>query len=450
MIATLRTSLLIESMGLVILAGPLPVIAEVSIRLDGVPDRLSFPLPAGSNQVVTATIKGEHVTSIWLGIAESGSTAERVTLLKIDEAEYAVNLASSEVFELLRSRGRDGQFRIFAETSDGTVFSSVAVRYSMQTVPESLDFPFDEARLTIYQRSWKKLPGSNGSLQVYIGDITGGQVPVTVYDPRAYFTVGTTSMKEGDLLSLPLDEQEYVLRLDKLVNHLIGPDYAVFTLLSRQAHEANSIDGLLRFIETAETTFLRNGVEIPGKEFAALLRSKYEFRRQGVTSTEKFIREVATRSSTTGKRYRVRLGDGEVADLDAWLLERAAELDRGRRNDENAAIDREPRPVTAGCRLDLKTLERFLQKIESSRVLFTCKGKDLMTATDFARVQFQFLAMPGATEHCFDEVVEGWASTFDCCEGAYEAKLPDGSVVSMGKWIRQQAEAAVGGKKDDE
>lgn len=305
---------------------PTVAFAQMSISLDGVPDRLRFPLPEGTNQVLTATIKGGQVKTAWLAVQDSHASSRRVVLAKIGEFEYAVNLGAQEVYSVLRTKKVGGQFRIFAEAVDGTIAQSLAVRYTMFVLPESLDFPCDEARMTIYQRTSKWLPGADGALRVQLGDITAGQVAVTIHGPRSELFVETMSMRNGDTLSLPLADQDYVLRLDKLVNLLIGQDYGVFSLIPVCLIEVERIDALLRLIESAGATFIRNDQELSNEAFAALLRAKHQHYGRGNVSVTDFIDQVATRSSTTGKRYRVKLPDGDVLDADTWLRQQAANI----------------------------------------------------------------------------------------------------------------------------
>ncbi len=291
--------------------------AQVSIRLDGVPEQLRMPLPDGTNQVLSATIVGGQIKAVWLAMTEPST--RRVLLAKVDEHEYAINLGARELHDLLKGYGPNGQFRIFAEAKDGTIARSLAVRYTMNVVPERLDFPFDEVKLTIHQRASRKLPGSNGNLEIHFGDITAGHVAVAVYGPNGEMVGNTKTMAEGDTLSLHLVEQDYVLRLDKLVNFLVGPDYGVVTLMPLHQFERNKIDVLLRAIERTDATFLRNGNEMSGEGFAAHLRAKHAHYGPRSASLHTFIEAVATRSSTTGELYRVKLPSGEIVDADKWL-----------------------------------------------------------------------------------------------------------------------------------
>ena len=311
--------------------------AQVSIRLDGVPEQLRMPLPDGANQVLSATIVGGQIKAVWL--AMTAPSARRVLLAKVDEHEYAINLGARELHDLLKGYGPNGQFRIFAEAEDGTIVSSLAVRYTLHVVPERLDFPFDEVKLTIHQRASKKIPGSNGALKIHFGDITAGHVAVAVYGPKGEMVVDTKTMAEGDTLSLHLVEQDYVLRLDKLVNYLIGTDYGVVTLMPLHEFERNKIDDLLRAIERTDATFVRNEKEMSGKGFATHLRAKHAHYGPRNASLRTFIETVATRSSTTGEPYRVNLPGGEIVDASTWLQQQAMKFVSEPEEDSDGAAE---------------------------------------------------------------------------------------------------------------
>lgn len=60
----------------------------------------------------------------------------------------------------------------------------------------------------------------------------------------------------------------------------------------------------------SDITFIRNGRSYDAVAAAQFLRGKWRSREAEVCSAEDFIKKVASVSSTTGKPYRVRLGDG--------------------------------------------------------------------------------------------------------------------------------------------
>ena len=58
MISKRHASSIVGATGVLLLTLQASALAQVSIRVDGVPDRLSFPLREGTNQILTVTING--------------------------------------------------------------------------------------------------------------------------------------------------------------------------------------------------------------------------------------------------------------------------------------------------------------------------------------------------------------------------------------------------------
>lgn len=95
--------------------------------------------------------------------------------------------------------------------------------------------------------------------------------------------------------------------------------------------EQARIERLLRFVETRKRmVFVRNGKDHSSSEAAAFLRAKYAKLGGGVTTAKQFIEQIATRSSTTGEIYEVRLPDGRTLPAATVLREELARMDRER------------------------------------------------------------------------------------------------------------------------
>ena len=58
---------------------------------------------------------------------------------------------------------------------------------------------------------------------------------------------------------------------------------------------------------------------------ARFLRAKWAYARERIRTAEDFVREIGTRSSTTGSRYRVRGPDGREEDGAAFLARQLAQ-----------------------------------------------------------------------------------------------------------------------------
>lgn len=106
---------------------------------------------------------------------------------------------------------------------------------------------------------------------------------------------------------------------------LAGPALAEAPPPSEAEREiAALIDGL----RDSPCRFERNGRWYDGERAAAHLRRKYDYARERgkAGSAEDFIELAASRSSFTGRPYRVQCGEEAAMESSAWFLSRLALL----------------------------------------------------------------------------------------------------------------------------
>ncbi len=103
---------------------------------------------------------------------------------------------------------------------------------------------------------------------------------------------------------------------------------AAFGQAAVSPDEQQKIEGLLKHVEgMTDARFVRNGKAYSSKTAAWFLKRKWEANRDKVQTSREFVARIATRSSTTGALYTIRLGDGTIvpcADYLNGLLDRAA------------------------------------------------------------------------------------------------------------------------------
>jgi hypothetical protein len=88
--------------------------------------------------------------------------------------------------------------------------------------------------------------------------------------------------------------------------------------LARQ--DQQRIEALIDAVEqSSAATFIRNGSSYDAKTAARFLRLKWQANSAKVHSVEEFIREVATRSGTSGSAYKVKLADGREVESAQFL-----------------------------------------------------------------------------------------------------------------------------------
>jgi hypothetical protein len=103
-------------------------------------------------------------------------------------------------------------------------------------------------------------------------------------------------------------------------------------ILALPAENADSvsreIDHLLQYIESSGCIFIRNGEEKNAAEAMAHIQNKYDYSKGRVKTTEDFIKYAATKSSMSGKPYKVRCSGREIRTAD-WLYTELQKLRNG-------------------------------------------------------------------------------------------------------------------------
>ncbi len=99
-------------------------------------------------------------------------------------------------------------------------------------------------------------------------------------------------------------------------------------VLARDAKEDARIDALLGKIEALEgAKFIRNGTAHEAGEAADHLRMKLKRAGERVKTAEDFIDGLATKSSFSGKAYRIRFKDGSEKETGPWLHQQLKKID---------------------------------------------------------------------------------------------------------------------------
>lgn len=185
-------------------------------------------------------------------------------------------------------------------------------------------FPKGGATLKIVQRHDADVPGTGGRVRVHIGDVTHGQVEVSLSRKDGGVLLSPVSMSEHDEQVFSFAGHRYRVEMAELKNLLIGNDYAVLRFSSGPSERAR-IEALLKAIETSGLKFVRNGKEYDGAAAARHLRRKWNAAGSRIETAEQFIEHIASGSSTSGKPYEMVLADGTRVKTRDWLTERLSE-----------------------------------------------------------------------------------------------------------------------------
>ena len=100
--------------------------------------------------------------------------------------------------------------------------------------------------------------------------------------------------------------------------------FLLMSLLSIQAtpaaadSSATEIQYLLSFIAQSDCLFIRNGTEYNAQDARAHIEKKYHYVKSRVNSADEFISQAASKSSFSGRAYRVRCGERYLG-TEQWL-----------------------------------------------------------------------------------------------------------------------------------
>ena len=220
-----------------------------------------------------------------------------------------------------------------------------------QTPPKSLiaDLPLE---MTVRQRTTTPAPGSTGSVQVTVDDITRGQTMVSLALETGEPLLAPTSLREGASASFEFEGQTYYVTLKHLNNELIGEDSAVLVIdveppatgagrptPSRDSEESepgvrpanletDRIRKLIDHVRSLEdAAFVRNGEEHTPAEAADHLQRKWEYAGDDIATAEQFIQELATKSSASGELYKIRFANGKELPSGEYLRQQLEEME---------------------------------------------------------------------------------------------------------------------------
>lgn len=99
--------------------------------------------------------------------------------------------------------------------------------------PLSLKLPDEPVELTILQRRSKPIPGSEDRIFLQVGDITAGQVLLSVRGDEGEVLLDDTSVKTGKVAKFTVADKTFYVRLRELTNVLLGSnDFGVFEVWS--------------------------------------------------------------------------------------------------------------------------------------------------------------------------------------------------------------------------
>ncbi len=110
--------------------------------------------------------------------------------------------------------------------------------------------------------------------------------------------------------------------MNRFVAVLVGTALSAIYLIAGETL-ANTmddeIDYLLKEVARSGCTFIRNGKRHSARDASAHLKSKWRHNAHLIDSTEEFIEKIASKSSISGKPYRIRCRGQTEQTTGEWL-----------------------------------------------------------------------------------------------------------------------------------
>jgi len=228
-------------------------------------------------------------------------------------------LARSAVHQPFVLAMNEGVQESIYEASDLGVYANHGGKswwFGFRIVPRQLEpeAPF----VVVMQRRSAALPGSNDWLRVHVGDVTAGQVLVSMTDAKGGIIARSRSMGENDFIEIQLAKKAHVLVLERLVNRLVGNDHVSFQIVDKELFQPDVIAQFIRRVAESDAVFVREGMEHNAELARQFLRARHVNYKGPKRTPEQFV-EAASKSLTTGEPYHVKLPDGTTVTAKEWF-----------------------------------------------------------------------------------------------------------------------------------
>ena len=192
-------------------------------------------------------------------------------------------------------------------------------------IPAEPAIPAEGETFSVMQRKRVFVPGTREYLYAVVGDVTAGQVMLTVTTNDGTVLVDQKSLHERDRAEFTMAGTRYAIVVEELKNLLIGDDFVELRFSRASAIKRDPIAELLMVVKNAGVKFERDGKTFDGKTAAIHIRKKLDLLAAD-PGVDQFIDEVATKSGMTGQAYLVHLDDGSTKTMREWLREQLKAL----------------------------------------------------------------------------------------------------------------------------
>ena len=196
----------------------------------------------------------------------------------------------------------------------------------------------NDEEIKFVQRESKTIEGSEGDVEIYVGDVTMGTTQVKIKgieNNKLYFN---QDMRQNDEGFFQYSEKKYYrIKVNKFENHLLHDDLAfisireIDTKLGKQKastiteNTSTELSGddvriSIEKIRESKLKYIRNGELLSDSDMAVHIESKYLLNQKDIRTKEDFYERILTKSMTTGETYKV-IKKNDTLKLVDWIKE---------------------------------------------------------------------------------------------------------------------------------
>lgn len=187
--------------------------------------------------------------------------------------------------------------------------------------------------LTIKESTSREFATVHGKLHGSLGAIEKGvirEARVSLAGAGAPFLT-KKDLRKGDQFEFTHGGARFSVRVLEIDIPFLGADSAVFFIkdaASKAIPENEKIDRLIESVAKMDgASFIRNGSSYASARAADHLRSKRNSAGSRIETAAQFIEHIASRSSTTGEAYQIKLPSGETVFSEDYFTRRLKEME---------------------------------------------------------------------------------------------------------------------------
>lgn len=201
--------------------------------------------------------------------------------------------------------------------------------------PEGLDITDDE-EIRITQRGSITIKGSDGDVDVILGDITMGKMSVKIKSIEEDKVYLKTNLSSGeDAVFQYTEEYYYRIKINSFEEHILHDDIAFISFhkvsvekgkaeapeITKNKETKISGDEIRNYfdkIKNSNLKFIRNGEIFEDTSMASHLETKYMLNKEDIKTKEDFFEKIVNSSMLTDESYKVIISN-DTLFLKDWL-----------------------------------------------------------------------------------------------------------------------------------